>query len=119
MSREDILARIPERWGKWLTINPGWYDTVFQLDKDIAALDPNYTIAQVKEKFGGLRYYIETIDPAVADAAEELIRIAEDKVSKLCDECGESGKLRTDLGWYRTLCDTDYATLKEKKDELS
>lgn len=105
MSREDILARIPERWGKYLSISEGWYEVVFQLDRDIAALDPDYTIAQVKEKFGGLRYYIDNINPAVSDAANRLIAEAEAKVSTMCEECGQPGVLRTDIGWYRTLCD--------------
>lgn len=108
MSEEDILARIPERWGKYISTGPGWYSIIFDLDKKIAALDPDYTIAQVKEKFGGLRYYLGDIKPEAYVQAEELIRAAEQQCSVTCEECGQTGELRTDLGWIRTLCDTDY-----------
>jgi len=37
----------------------GWVDLVLGLDTAIAGYDPNYVLVQVKEKFGGLRYYIE------------------------------------------------------------
>ena len=33
------------------------------LDNDIAKIDPDYEVLQVKAKFGGLRYYIKTNFP--------------------------------------------------------
>lgn len=104
MSEEDILARIPERWGKYLSIDEGWYGIVFELDKQLAALDPDYTIAQVKEKFGGLRYYLEDIKPEARDRAYKLIEEAEAKASRTCEICGQPGTLNTKKMWYRTLC---------------
>jgi len=57
--------------------------------------------AQVKEKFGSLRFYM-TIG---TDEIYELIDKAEALSCKTCEECGESGEARSG-GWIRTLCDT-------------
>lgn len=52
-----ILARIPDGWGRWISCGPGWYPIICRLDQEIAALSPGYHVQQVKEKFGGLRFY--------------------------------------------------------------
>lgn len=55
------LAAIKERIlpGYWRSIDcdRGWYPLLVALDKELAAIDPDYQVLQVKEKFGGLRYY--------------------------------------------------------------
>lgn len=55
---------------------------------------------QVKEKFGGLRFYMSA-DTGAMDAA---IREAEAEAWKTCECCGASGKPRPG-GWIKTLCD--------------
>jgi hypothetical protein len=55
-----IIARIPSRWGRWISCDKGWFPLVINCDKELAILDPDYAVHQVKEKFGGLRYYFET-----------------------------------------------------------
>ena len=55
---------------------------------------------QVKEKFGGLRFYVN-------GATEEMynfISFAESMSYKTCEVCGSPGKTYTD-GWHQTLCD--------------
>jgi hypothetical protein len=37
-----------------------WYPLLVELDEQLGALLPNYVLHQVKEKFGGLRYYWES-----------------------------------------------------------
>ena len=32
---EDILARIPNGWGKWLTLGPGWYRLIAETKQTI------------------------------------------------------------------------------------
>jgi hypothetical protein len=65
--------------------------------------NPNYFIAQIKEKFGGLRYYIggEKTD------VEILISEAEALAYQTCEECGRPGVLREEFSWIVTLCDYD------------
>jgi hypothetical protein len=54
-----MLARIPDGWGRSISCSRGWYPLLVELDEQLRALLPNYVIYQVKEKFGGLRYYWE------------------------------------------------------------
>ena len=55
---------------------------------------------QVKEKFGGLRFYVQ----AATDKHYQYISFAESMSYRTCEECGNPGKTYTD-GWHRTLCD--------------
>lgn len=54
---EQILRRIPDGWGRWIGCDAGWYPLLVELDRQIAALLPEYEIHQVKEKYGTLRFY--------------------------------------------------------------
>jgi hypothetical protein len=56
--------------------------------------------AQVKEKFGGLRFYIDGGDDWVYGA----ISMAESMSYRTCEVCGAPGKTRG-TGWIRTTCD--------------
>jgi hypothetical protein len=69
---------------------------------------------QVKEKFGGLRFYYEGGDEQI----HGMVRMAESWAANTCETCGAPGKMRNG-GWIRTLCDTheeEYQT-RYKKDE--
>jgi hypothetical protein len=56
----QMLRRIPDGWERWIACDSGWYPLIVELDAQLCALLPNYAIHQIKEKFGGLRYYWET-----------------------------------------------------------
>jgi hypothetical protein len=83
----------------------GWRKLIEQLDRDIRALSPDYRPAQVKEKFGGLRFYIDTLPGVKYETVSPLIREAEQKSYEICEVCGEPGRLRERRGWMKTLCD--------------
>lgn len=57
-------------------------------------------IQQVKEKFGGLRFYIATVDKRI----QAWTDYAEAVSTRICEECGAPGEQRHG-GWVRTLCD--------------
>ena len=69
---ETILRRIPDGWGRWIGHDAGWYPIVVALDQRLSAIDPEYVVHQIKEKYGTLRYYCapsaEEPSPAVVDA---------------------------------------------------
>ena len=95
----------------FLEISNGWFGLVKELIEDCIALGWNKEICQIKEKFGGLRFYINS-------APEEVfkrIREAEDKSFTTCEVTGNPGQLRTDIGWYRTLCEEEYEKIKKEK----
>lgn len=86
---------------KWTDcVGPGWYNLVLIVEQ--VAQKKNVEIAQVKEKFGTLRVYTQTIDSdvdAIIDAAEKLSEFT-------CESCGRPGELRNTHGWLKTACDS-------------
>lgn len=83
----------------------GWSDLIDELCTKIEKISPGgVSVAQIKEKFGGLRFYVD-------GATEKIYKII-DKYEKrsysICEKCGQPGKLRKDLGWIRTLCHDHY-----------
>jgi hypothetical protein len=87
-------------WG--FSCGDGWYDIIDELS---AKIEPLGAVAvQVKEKFGGLRFYIEGIDKSVAEEVYAAIGEAEAKSYKTCEGCGEPGETRGQ-GWIITMCD--------------
>lgn len=84
----------------------GWYNLIRELCLEINKHDLNkgVRVDTVKEKLGGLRFYIGTGTSEIHDLIEE----AEGKSYKICEVCGKPGRLM-DIGcmstWLRTLCD--------------
>lgn len=61
---------------------------------------PQVVIAQIKEKFGGLRFYYDGGD----DYVRGLVTMAELWAGRSCEECGHPGVSRSG-GWIKVLCD--------------
>lgn len=76
------------------------------------------TVDQVKEKFGGLRFYYSGGD----DVVDGMVRMAESWAGHTCEECGQPGKSRGG-GWIQTLCDKHeeerQARMKERFSETA
>lgn len=102
---EVIMRRIPDGWGRWISCDAGWYPIIIELDRDLAALDPDYELHQVKEKFGGLRFYAHTRNPDQREAFNARIRQAEELCGRSCETCGAPGELHDEFSWIRTLCE--------------
>jgi hypothetical protein len=64
---------------------------------------------QVKEKFGGLRFYYDGGDEQI----HGMVRMAESWAARTCETCGDPGKSRNG-GWIRTLCDKHEAEYQER-----
>jgi hypothetical protein len=84
--------------------NSGWYPLLKDLIVDLIGLGWDKQICQVKEKFGGLRFYIYE----GSDEIHDRISKAENDSYQTCEVTGKPGQLRTDLGWIETLCDEEY-----------
>lgn len=65
-----------------------------------AEVVPQVTVAQIKEKFGGLRFYYDGGDEYISG----LVSMAESWAGNTCETCGKPGQQR-DGGWIKTLCD--------------
>lgn len=103
-----IMLRIPSGWGRWVSCSRGWYSIVIQLDRDLAEIDPDYVVHQVKEKYAGLRYYFhasEGVTEADQQRMDALVDAAEELCERTCDICGADGQRYSSRhGWLRTLC---------------
>ena len=73
---------------------------------------PQVVVAQIKEKFGGLRFYYDGGD----DHISGMVRMAEAWAGNTCEDCGAPGKSR-DGGWIKTLCDHHEAERQLKRKE--
>jgi len=77
----------------------GWEPVIRRLSEKLEPL--GIEAHQVKEKFGGLRFYV---GPA-SEEALDLIEEAESLSLMTCEECGGLGNTGEDRGWITTLCD--------------
>ncbi len=98
----------------------GWYDIIRRLSEKLERWNeensnddmPPIEACQVKEKFGGLRFYVDNCP----EEMHEHIHAAEHESETTCDRCGKPGKSRGG-GWIRTLCDDCDAEHKKVKAE--
>jgi len=90
---------------------PGWNDIVLDLHNKLVKENPDYFIAQIKEKFATLRYYTGPM----TDTGWGYIAEAEMLSAATCEECGRPGEYRGDFSWVLTLCDYDYRIRKINK----
>lgn len=77
-------------------VGPGWSSLIEQIYN---ALPEDAVIHQIKEKFGGLRFYVDNVSHEIQHMIGEL----EQKSETICEICGKPGKIRRD-GWWKTLC---------------
>ncbi len=79
----------------------GWFDIIYDLTKKIHAIAPQTKITQIKEKFGGLRYYVLSGTEEVWDLITETEKLS----FKTCEYCGTQRgvKIRGER-WLKVLC---------------
>lgn len=83
----------------------GWFELIKELCEKLEALDlKDFRVLQVKEKYGGLRFYTGGVELEKADEVDRLINEAEAKSLTVCEECGKPGK-PNGRGWIKTQCE--------------
>jgi hypothetical protein len=100
-------------------VGDGWFQILYELSAKIDERarsmgikpgDERYPSAdQVKEKFGGLRFYMMCPDHKIY---EDLIRTATSKALHTCEHCGRPGKMIDD-GWYSVRCERCHGRKEE------
>lgn len=104
-------------WG--LDIGPGWRPLVLSLCDFLQNTDhnnyPQVIATQVKEKFGGLRFYFDIQFPPGDhegkgyEYIDGAVDFAESMSLSICEECGTTqGVEQRDNGWIVTLCEGCY-----------
>jgi len=90
----------------------GWYILLKTLLRSIEwHLDPEHTfprkerlpfeIIQIKESFGGLRFYYSGGD----DRIMGMVNLAESLSYEICETCGSTKNVKQTPGWITTLCE--------------
>ena len=115
-NRRGSMQETCMHWG--FEHGDGWYDIIDSLcaaiqshvnslryqhrDMSQEDFDAEHQVvaAQVKEKFGGLRFYVDGGDDWIYGA----ISMAEAMSYRTCEVCGAHGETRG-VGWIRTTCD--------------
>lgn len=105
----DEHAVLTNNWRH--SVGAGWWATIERTHYKLFALDPNYRIDQIKEKYGGLRYYFtpsKGYDNDTYTAMEEIVSDAETECAELCEFCGSPGRIRggeSGFSWWKIACD--------------
>lgn len=81
-------------------VGKGWEPILYRLAEDLIALGWDRQIRQVKEKLGGLRFYIRSGDATFQKRIEQ----AEDESYITCEECGAPGVRCSVDYWIKTEC---------------
>jgi len=97
-----IFVGLRHSWNTW-----NWYKYVWRNIKEYIRLRCPLDIdsmqvhaVQVKEKFGGLRFYVSGGDNEVYG----MITMAEAMSYVICEDCGKPGALHHRGGWLKTVC---------------
>lgn len=78
-------------------VGPGWHSILKWL---VERLSPEVEIMQVKEKFGGLRFYI--FNGTKVD--DDMVAFVERMSYRVCEQCGTTIDVSTEGSWIKTLC---------------
>jgi hypothetical protein len=129
---DEFAKRMEERFplmfaGKYggFAVGKGWWPIIESLCANIQShidwqnknhekhpVVEQVVVEQIKEKFGGLRFYYQGGE----DNVHGMVRMAEAWADVACEECGAFGKRRSG-GWIRTLCDVHEAERQARIEE--
>lgn len=112
----NLIKELCENIKKWFETHESrhYYDDNYEKYEVKKGIQPSFSVQQVKEKFGGLRFYIGSAPQAIHD----IIHIAEQNSYYICEHCGDDirnrvyndgkyhGYYRDMLPWVLTLCDS-------------
>ena len=98
---ELLHARHPKLDFPWPECDDGWYELIDRTFYKLQSLDVPLFFTQIKEKYGELRIYLSG-----SDAAFNITDEAEDESHRICELCGNPGKMCGNHSWWKTLCHT-------------
>jgi hypothetical protein len=88
----------------YIECDHGWDELIIKCHEELIALDPNYVPVQIKQKFGGLRYYFDTqVDERTRLKMYETTGRYETLSLKTCELTGGPGVLMKEGGTYFTV----------------
>jgi len=111
MNLEELIEKYSKIFNRDI-YNLGWHipetwiplvnELCTEIQKQCDKQDFQITCSQMKEKFGGLRFYVHIATPEIW----ELIDQCERKSIEICQECGcKNCNVSPTSGWIIYLCD--------------
>ncbi|ABE62182.1 hypothetical protein Nham_1358 [Nitrobacter hamburgensis X14] len=99
----------PEQANGYPTCGDGWRDLLeracVRIERALADGGGAFRASQIKEKFGGLRFYWHgEVSSETRSRINEAIALAEARSACTCETCGEEGQLYRHGGIYMTRC---------------
>ena len=85
-------------------VGPGWEPVVDELHAKILAHDTDVVVDQVKEKFGGLRYYVTPSPSVQYHELAPIVGEYEARCARTCEWCGTTENATVSGSWAKTLC---------------
>jgi len=86
-------------WG--VECGDGWFQLIHSVSALLSRHNPKIQVEQVKEKFAGLRLYLNHYD----QYAGGVVSMAEHLSFQICEACGAPGIKRDQEGYFSTTCD--------------
>lgn len=111
IGKDETFSHILERFTEettWVHIDcfPGWSGLILDCDAELAKVDPNYKVLQIKQKFGKLRYYFKPSKESLLLKMNRIVTKAETVSGNICEICGARGQAENLGGslYIQTLC---------------
>ena len=110
----DLAHKFSPEYAPILGVSKGWALLIEALDSRLSILDPKYTIFQVKQKLGGLRFYAAVstnVGKQTEQAFNETILEYQRMSFDVCENCGVYAPgnvaLRRSgfINWLNSYCD--------------
>lgn len=108
-----------------IAVGPGWWPIIENLcatiqghidwwnkNHDKHPVVEQVVVAQIKEKFGELRFYYDGGD----DRVYGMVRMAENWAAHTCEDCGNKATKKT-TGWIKTVCDQHFEEREARRKE--
>jgi hypothetical protein len=120
---EEFEKRMEEKYPKMFSqpyggfaVGEGWWPIIESLcaniqshtdwwnkNRETRPVVEQVVVAQIKEKFGGLRFYYDGGDEKI----QGMVRMAESWADAVCEDCGTPATKKT-TGWIRNVCDKHF-----------
>jgi hypothetical protein len=120
---EEFEKRMEEKYPKMFSkpyggfaVGEGWWPIIESLcdniqsytdwwnkNRETRPVVEQVVVAQIKEKFGGLRFYYDGGD----DKIQGMVRMAESWADAVCEDCGTPATKKT-TGWIRNVCNKHF-----------
>jgi len=129
---DEFVKRMEEKYTKMFSqpyggfaVGEGWWPIIESLcaniqshtdwwnkNRETRPVVEQVVVEQIKEKFGGLRFYYQGGD----DQISGMVRMAEAWANASCETCGCPATKQT-TGWIKNVCDKHFDEIEARKKE--